>query len=315
MSAQPVVVTLGETMVLLFGSSDHPLAYDSHARLGTGGAESNVAVGLQRLGVRTAWIGRVGVDPFGDRVVRDLRGEGLQVLAIRDDAAPTGIMIKEQRSDRTHVWYARRGSAGSRLCPDDVPDDLIADAELLHVTGITPALSDTAARAVEHAVDVARRNGTIVSFDVNYRSRLWSLDSARATLAPLIERADVLFAGTDEAGLFCPEVPDEQVPAALAELGPTQVVLKRGEAGAEAFVDGSSFRQPAVPVTVVDTVGAGDAFVAGYLAELLAGADVPVRLRTAATMGAVACTVRGDWEGLPTRAELSAAPHPDRVVR
>lgn len=302
----PAVVTLGETMALVAGTQPGSLVHAPTVSLGIGGAESNTAIGLARLGVPVAWVGRVGNDSLGDLVLRELRAEGVQVLARRDGAA-TGLMVKEQRTSlTTHVWYYRAGSAGSRLSVEDVPEQLIRDASVLHVTGITPALSESAAQAVRHAVDVARGAGTTVSLDVNFRGRLWSAADAAATLRPLVAAADVLFAGTDEAQLFAPGVEDElDLAHALAALGPAEVVIKLGAAGAVALIGGEAHRQAAVPVDAVDTVGAGDAFIAGYLSERLAGADVPARLRTAVLVGAFACTVRSDWQGLPTRRDLA----------
>lgn len=303
------VVTVGETMALLAGAQIGSLAHAPTVDVGIGGAESNVAIGLSRLGVPVAWVGRVGNDSFGDLVLRELRGEGIHVLAQRDSEAPTGLMVKEQRTAvATQIWYYRRGSAGSRLSVDDLPDDVILDAEVLHISGITPALSDSAAKAVQHAVDLARSAGTTVSFDVNYRSQLWSPAEAAEALRPLVEASDVLFAGVEEGRMFVPDVTDEaDLGHALAAMGPREVIVKRGAAGALAVVEGKLYRQDAVPVDVVDTVGAGDAFIAGYLAERLAGADVPTRLRTGALVGAFACTVRSDWQGLPTRRELETS--------
>ncbi|WP_066941109.1 sugar kinase [Microtetraspora fusca] len=311
------VVTLGETMALLTTERTGPLRHAPSMAVGIGGAESNVAIALRRLGVPVTWIGRVGADGFGDLVLRELRAEGLDVRAIVDDGAPTGLMVKERRTNRSqNVWYYRAGSAGSRLCPADVAGDAMAGAALLHVTGITPALSDSAAEAVRHAVGLARSHGVTVSFDVNYRGRLWSREQAAERLSGILRDSDVVFAGIEEAELFVPAKDDPlDLAAALADLGPSQVVVKLGAEGCAALVDGRPLVRPAVPVDVLDPVGAGDAFVGGYLAELLAGAPPETRLDTAVTAGAFACTVSGDWEGLPTRAELDLLTRQEGVAR
>lgn len=311
------VVTLGETMALLAAQQLGPLAHVTSMAVGMGGAESNVAIALQRLGVPATWIGCVGADSFGDLILREHAAEGVRVVARRDPDAPTGLMVKERRTARTvRVWYYRLGSAGAGLRPDDVPEELIARARVLHVTGITPALSDTAAQTVQHAVDIARRVGTITSLDVNYRSALWSREAAGTALTGLAKQVDLVFAGQDEAALIVPHADDPLVMARdLAALGPTQVLLKLGERGCAALVDGEELRQPAVRVEVVDTVGAGDAFVAGYLAELIAGEPVRQRLLTAVTTGAFACTGPGDWEGLPRRHELALLAMTETVSR
>lgn len=310
------MVTLGETMALVKADEPGPLAHARALSLAIGGSESNVAVALARLGTSVTWVGRVGADSFGDLVLRELRAEGLDVVAVRDPDAPTGLMVKERRTaEQLRVWYYRSGSAGSRLSPADVPVASVQAARLLHVTGITPALSASAAAAVEHAAEVAREAGVLVSFDLNYRGRLWTPEQAAPVFRLLAGRADVVFAGEDEARLVVGAGDAATLALRLAELGPAQVVVKQGAAGAYALVDGVAYEQAGLAVRALDTVGAGDGFVAGYLAELLAGLDVPARLDTAVRVGAMACLVPGDWEGMPTRAELGLLDATDPVSR
>ncbi len=300
------VVTFGETMGLFRATSVGSLEHVSDFALGIGGAESNVAIALARLGTPVTWMGRVGADAIGRRVLRELRAEGITVNGIIDSSGPTGLMVKEQRTnDATRVQYYRSGSAGSRLSIDDLAEIDIAGSALLHITGITPALSDSAHQAVLGAMTIARDAGVPVSFDVNHRSSLWNRDPA-PIYRDLASRADIVFAGDDEGRLLFPETTTpEAVAERIAELGPRQVVIKLGEAGCVALVDGVRFARAAVRVRAIDTVGAGDAFVAGYLAELLAGLTVEQRVTTAVTLGAFACVNPGDWEGFPTRDELT----------
>jgi len=311
------VVTLGETMALMKAATPGPLSHTESLSLGVGGAESNVAIALRRLGASVAWIGRVGADSLGDLVIRELQAEGLQVISVRDEAAPTGLMIKERRTaDTVKVWYYRAQSAGSRLAPEDVPSELIAQARLLHLTGITPALSRSAAEAVQYALNCAKRAGTRVSFDLNYRSGLWDREKASAVMRDLIGQCDVVFAGDDEAAIAVGTADDPlELAARICSLGPTQAIIKLGAAGCVALVDGVVHTQNAVAIRPVDTVGAGDAFVAGYLAELIRGEVVGQRLLTAVRAGAFACLVPGDWEGMPQRHELELLEAADPVSR
>ncbi|SDI39835.1 2-dehydro-3-deoxygluconokinase [Arthrobacter subterraneus] len=311
------VITLGETMALLKTEGVGPLSHARSLTMGIGGAESNVAIALKRLGVPTAWIGRIGNDSFGQLIERELRAEGLSVLAVLDESAPTGIMVKERRTPGTiRVAYYRNDSAGSRLCRDDIPADLFPQARLLHLTGITPALSASAADAVQYAIDCARSANVAVSFDLNYRSSLWSADTARSAYLALISQSDIVFAGDDEAAIAVERNDDPLLLAErIVQLGPSQAVIKLGAAGCAALVDGERHHQPAIPVQAVDTVGAGDAFVAGYLSELLAGENVPQRLLTAVRAGAFACLVPGDWEGMPHRSELPLLEATEPVIR
>jgi 2-dehydro-3-deoxygluconokinase len=266
-----------------------------------------VAIALARLGTAVTWLGRVGSDSLGDLVVRELRSEGVNVVDIRVSDAATGLMVKERRTpERTNVWYYRAGSAGSQLEPADIDSSLVAAATILHVTGITPALSPSAAEATREAIRIARAAGVTVSFDLNYRSRLWSMESARETYLQIIPEADIVFAGDDEAAIV---VGSSNRPLELAQrlidCGAGAAIVKLGERGAVAVVEGQQYERAAVRVTAIDTVGAGDGFVAGYLAEQLRGETVPTRLTTAVSVGAFACQVPGDWEGMPTRAELA----------
>jgi 2-dehydro-3-deoxygluconokinase len=295
-----------------------PLEYARGFSFGIGGAESNVAVGVARLGQQVTWFGRVGPDATGDLVERRLRAEQVRTIAIRDTAF-TGLMVKHRRFGTSlHVDYHRAGSAGSRLGPADVPVGELEAAAVLHVTGITPALSDTARAAVFHAVEVARAAGVTVSVDVNFRAKLWSRYDAAPVLRDLVSRADVVFAGPDEAELVLgsPSGPDaSDAVDALAALGPVEVVVKDGARGCTALIDGARHRVPALNVRVVDPVGAGDAFVAGYLAERLDGRAPAERLRTAIVAGAFAVTVPGDCEGMARRSELTALATEEDVAR
>jgi 2-dehydro-3-deoxygluconokinase len=236
----------------------------------------------------------------------------------RDDA-PTAIMLRERRTGSVqNVTYYRHGSAGSHLRPADVPAGIVEDAGVLHLTGITPALGEGPAATVREALGRARAAGVPVSVDLNYRSRLWDAATAAPVFRELAAGADMLFAGDDEARIAL-ELDDrtgpEKLAAALAELGPREVVVKLGRRGATALIDGELIDVPAVPVQVVDSVGAGDAFVAGYLACRLAGRDPEEGLRTAAVTGALAVTVPGDWEAAPRPHELTLLAAGDDVQR
>lgn len=304
--ATPALVTLGETMCVLQSEHIGPLRHNRSMRLAVGGAETNVAIGVRRLGVSSAWIGRVGDDPLGELVARELRAEGVDVTSLRmDGAAPTGVMVKERRTAKvSRVFYVRSSSAGSRLCPDDVSRELVEGARVLHVTGITPALSESARAAVHHAIGLARNAGVLVSFDLNHRMGLWTAEEATEQFRSIATLSDVVFASHDEAKMLAGDLDAAGCAAALSDLGPKQVVIKQGELGYTAMIQGREYAAPAIVVPVVDPVGAGDAFVAGYLASLVRGESPEVALRVANALGAFAVSVPGDWEGLPSVAEL-----------
>jgi 2-dehydro-3-deoxygluconokinase len=310
------VATLGETMALFRSEQLGSLATVDEFRLSIGGAESNVAIGLARLGVPARWLGRIGADALGHRIVRELRGENIDVRPIIDPHAPTAVMVKENSSPgRTRVTYYRAGNAGSRLAPEDLGELDLGSASLLHVTGITPGLSPSASETVFAALDEAVRLGIPISFDVNHRDAVWAGRDPGPIYRRMAEHATIVFAGSDEAAHLTDLLADDDQARAIARLGPLHVVIKRGAHGATALIDGILHRQAAIQVPVVDTVGAGDAFVAGYLAEFLAGRGPQALLQMAVTTGAFACLSPGDWEGFPRTSELASLAQSDPVAR
>jgi 2-dehydro-3-deoxygluconokinase len=302
-SETPQVLTLGEALVSFRAPGVLALGRPLVPRLA--GAESNVAIGLARLGHRVRWVGRVGRDAFGDLLVRELRAEGVQTRHVVRDEAPTGMMFLEQRTvDLARVEYRRSGSAGSRITRADVEAAFDGIPAIVHLTGITPALSDAARDATLAAAHIASAAGALVSLDVNYRARLWRRDQARTALAELLPHVGLVIASEDELDL----VRDGEEPsavAALLEAGVAQVAVKRGARGASLWTAEGRFDQPPLAVRAVDTVGAGDAFCTGFLSGLLDGLDGLGCLERGTTLGAFAVSTVGDWEGLPHRAELS----------
>lgn len=303
------VLALGESLGLIVPERVGRIGHGAPARYAFGGAESNVAIGVSRLGVRAAWAGRLGADSVGAMIRRELRAEAVDVHAVTDAQRPTALMLKEwARPGASRITYYRHGFAGSAFSSADVPAEPIAGSSVLHITGITPALGDGPSAAIHTAIDVAHGAGRVVAFDVNHRPSMWSsLAEAAEAYRAIARRADVIFAGQDEAELLTGETGlDAQLDALLA-LGAQHAVIKLGEDGAASLqAGGEQVRVDAVRVSVVDTVGAGDAFVAGWLTEFCAGASSQQRMTTAAACGALACTVEGDWEAAPTRGDLDA---------
>lgn len=306
--AAPPIVTMGESMVLFWPDDGHSLeAAETYAR-SFGGAESNFAIAVARLGVGVRWISRLGDDAFGRYIQGALEREGIHVAAALDTAAPTAVFFKERTlSGPRKVVYYRRGSAASRLSPEDLAPALFGGARLLHLTGITPALSATCAAAVGRAIALAHDDGLLISVDPNVRLQIWS-DAAtcRTTLRRLMAGADLVLLGDEDAAVLFPGLDDRGVLEAVAALGPRTVVHKLGARGACAVQEGRFARVEAVPVTVADTVGAGDGFNAGFVVAFLAGADLEACLELGALVGAAAVSVSGDWEGYPRRGELDS---------
>lgn len=306
----PEVVTLGETMVLFVPGENTPLRYVSTFTRKLGGAESNFGIGMVRLGFSTGWISRVGDDEFGAYILMTLRGEGLDVSQVRiDPQAPTGIYFKERiRPGEERVVYYRHGSAASRMTPEDLNPDYLTGARLMHLTGITPALSETACETVYAAARMAKRAGLLLSFDVNYRAALWRDKDLPGTLMPLVAMADVVLMNQEEARVLLGTDEPAVVLERLAAAGVRTPILKLGARGACALDGDRLVTVPACPVpTIVDGVGAGDSFAAGFLSAHLRGMDVEEALRWGNVLAARALATAGDYECLPRSFAEAAA--------
>lgn len=305
----PEIVTLGETMVMFSPDQYGPLSYVHGFHKRIAGAESNVAVGLVRLGHTCGWISKVGADEFGRFILREVRAEGVETSQVSiHDGAPTGIMFKEiLEGKETRVYYYRKTSAASYMTPQDLNEGYIAGAKILHITGITPALSGSCLDTILEAITIAKRHGVKVSFDPNIRLKLWSREKASEVIRSILPMVDIVLPGIDEGDIiFNLTSPDEIIDEFLKQ-GVKIVALKLGSEGCIAA--DSSQRHKIMPFKVervIDPIGAGDAFAAGFLAGFLEDKSLMECGKLANAMGAYAVTSAGDIEGLPVRSELNA---------
>jgi 2-dehydro-3-deoxygluconokinase len=296
-----VVACLGETMAVL--TPDPPGALETALTLSlhVGGAESNVAQYLSGRGVSTRWVSRVGDDPFGRLIRRRLAAAGVDVTGVQvDPERPTGVYFKHIGPSGPEVSYYRRGSAASAMAPTLLDDPAVRAADVLHLSGITPALSESCHDLVATALQAGPRRHSLVSFDINWRPSLWRDDRGTdpaELLLSLARQADIVFVGLDEAATLwgCAE------PAAVRTLlpEPRLLVVKDSERAATAFHEAGSGPDqvaavPALTVEVVDLVGAGDAFAAGVLAGLFSGRDLVGQLRLGHLTAAAALRVPAD---------------------
>jgi 2-dehydro-3-deoxygluconokinase len=304
-AAEPVrVITAGETMALVVPPSPGRLRHATSLSLSIGGAESNVAIGLARLGIPASWISVLGDDELGELVLHRLRAEGVDTSGVRRIAdRPTGLYLREEVAGRLRVYYYRSGSAAATLSPNAFDPSILQGAAFLHLTGITGALSQECAEFLPWAATTARDAGVRVSYDVNYRSRLWEPSAAQAATEALLPLIDVLFVGHDEANALWGWETDTALEQ-LSKIGPSEVILKLGADGCAAMINGEQLISPGFPARQLDPIGAGDAFDAGYLAATLWGWAPEKRLRAANAMGAFCVQNLGDYEGLPSRGEL-----------
>nr|WP_296071431.1 sugar kinase [uncultured Actinoplanes sp.] len=276
------VACVGETMALVV--PEQTLSCGGPARIDSAGAESTVAAYLAQLGVRAAWVSRVGDDPLGSLVLTAVAGHGVDVTSVVvDGQRPTGVFFKDPGAAGTRVHYYRAGSAAAAMGPS-AP---VPRARITHLSGITPALSRSCAELVDHLLATRR-----CSFDVNYRPGLWPVSRAADVLRALAARASIVFVGLDEAQTLWDVTTPGDVRALLAE--PEILVVKDGAVGATSFHPGGVTFEPAPAVDVVEPVGAGDAFAAGYLAGLIRDLPEAARLRQGHRVAGAALRVTGD---------------------
>lgn len=300
------VVTIGETMALLLPQTTGPLRFVNDFRKTIGGAESNVAIALSRLGHNVGWLSRLGNDEFGLFIRNMIRGEGVDTSCVTfDPHYPTAVFFKERTlSGDPKIYYYRKGSACSNLSAEDMAEDYISSAKILHLTGITLALSDSCKKAVYRAIEIARRNDLTVVFDPNIRLKLWSKEEAKKILTEIIPLCDVVLPGLDEGRMLTGANSPEEITNQLLHGYCHTVIIKLGEKGAfyakkiacgveEQYVSGYEVKR------VLDTVGAGDGFAAGVISGLLRGFELQDCVRLGNRIGASALRVEGDFEGYP----------------
>ncbi|WP_069807976.1 bifunctional 2-dehydro-3-deoxygluconokinase/2-dehydro-3-deoxygalactonokinase [Vulcanisaeta thermophila] len=306
----PEVVALGEPLVQFNAVTTGPLRHVTYFEKHATGSEANVCVALVRLGVSCGLITRLGLDEFGLFIYNWLRGEGVDVSRIKfDPERPTGIYFVQRGYPLpgvSDVVYYRRGSAASALSPGDVDAEYIGGARVFHTSGITLAISESARDAAFRAMEVARSRNVLVSFDVNYRRKLWAREGdAVGVLTKALGFVDILFLDSDEARLLLGvSEPGDVFREVSARFGIGKVVLKLGVKGSIVYWDGKVARADAFRVPVVDPIGAGDAYAGVLLASVLRGLPIEQAVVRASAAAAMVVMTRGDEENLPREEDL-----------
>jgi 2-dehydro-3-deoxygluconokinase len=307
-SSRPVVC-LGESMVMLVPEARGRLVDGHTFTAAVGGAESNVACYLARLGVPVAWLSRVGDDAFGSLVLDTLAEAGVDTSRVEvDPTRLTGCYVKELDGGATRVRYYREGSAASAMGPGLVGSVGLGGASVLHLSGITAALSPSC-HALMETLSSAPRGGSLLSFDVNWRPALWGTGEGGEVTGRLARRADLVFVGRDEAHTLWHVDDPEEIADHLGH--PPTLVVKDAEHGATVVDHTGTTWVPSLPVEVVEPVGAGDAFAAGFIAGTLADLPNRQRLRFGHALAASALSTRHDLGTLPEPDALSALVHAD----
>lgn len=290
-------------MVLFNPDSTGPLRYVHNFNKSIAGAESNVAIALARLGHEVGWFSKLGDDEFGRYIKAVIRGEGVDVSRISiDSERSTGLLFKERFAHvNPNVYYYRKNSAASNITIEDLDLDYIKSAKILHVTGITLALSNTARETVYKAIEVAKSNNVLISFDPNIRLKLWNIEEAKPIIMDIMKMTDIVFPGKEEGKLLLGTDEPKEIGRFFLNMGCKIVATKLGKEGCyiasrenEELVAGYIVEKPE------DTVGAGDGFAAGFLSGILRNLNLRECGQLANAVGAMATLVRGDMEGFPT---------------
>ena len=298
-TSAPAVVGIGETLLRLAPQGGDTLETAAALAVHVGGAEANVCAGLAQLGVPAAWISRLPANPLGRRIATTIRGYGVNVDGVLWAAAEgrVGLMLVEPGAGlrAAEVLYYRLDSAFAGIEPDAVAWNILHGARIVHLTGITPGLGPNAARLVARAIAEARRRDVRISFDVNYRAKLWTPAAARKRIEPLLRGLDIIILNDRDASAVFGErgEPEEVARALRSRFRCGVLVLTLGALGALAVDRAGTHRANAYPTEIIDRIGRGDAFVAGFLYGYMRR-DAATGLRYGAAMAALKQTYRGD---------------------
>ncbi len=300
----------GEPMGLLIAQTEGSLDTVKGYRLAVAGAEFNVATGSARLGHNTAYLTKLGDDPFGKLISRTLNENGIDnSLVIYSNERRTGFMLKSKVSKGDpEIFYFRAGSAASTLSEEDVEKIDFTKFSNIHLTGILPALSDSTRAAVKLMLKKAREANLFVSFDPNLRPQLWPSQEVMVSyINELASKADLVLPGDGEGKILCGTTDAHEINKFYLGLGAKTVVTKCGPKGALISDGKTDTMVPGFIIDkVVDTVGAGDGFAAGTLTGLMEGLPIEKAVERGCAIGAIQCTFVGDNEGLPTPEQLKA---------
>ena len=296
------VITIGDAMITFDPMSKGPLRYVHTYERKIGGAELNFAIGCARLGLQTGFISRIGNDEFGRHILNFIRGEGVDTSEIKFvEGFPTSINFKEILEDGSgRTFYYRDRSPTEVISEEDIDEDYIRHAKVLHLSGVFAAISPKNITLLEQAAKIAKKHNVKVSLDPNIRVKLWSIDKAREGLFKLLSYVDFVFSGEQEAEWLFGKKSIKQYIEMFKSYGVEHIVIKRGEEGSIGYYNGKVIEALAKkPKKVVDTVGAGDGFNVGYIYSYLKGKGLKESLDFANTIGSMVVSVSGDNEGLP----------------
>lgn len=300
------LITLGETMVAFTPSAKGALRYIPSFSARIAGAESNVAIGLSKLGHSASWLSRLGNDEFGQLILNATRAEGVDCSSvIYDKNHRTGVMFKEMGANETKVYYYRENSAASHMCPEDLHESDFKNAKIVHLTGITPVLSKSCEQTIQKAVELAKQYKLKLSFDPNIRKKLWRDNNYEPLIREITLASDIILLGLDEAEVLFQTTNSDKIFDILLNHNPNAyIAIKDGARGSKVANSQTRKELPPHPCHCVEPIGAGDAFSAGFLAGVLEEKDIVTCGQMGNIAGALATETEGDIEGYPSKEKM-----------
>lgn len=302
------VITLGDAMITFNPAVKGPMKYVQSFHRNVGGAELNFAIGCSRLGLSTGWISRLGNDEFGRHIINFVRGEGVDISEVKlVDGYPTSLNFKEIMEDGSgRTFYYREKSPTETLTMESLNEEYIKRSKILHITGVFAAIDkDKNVELIKKAASLAKKHNVLVTLDPNIRLKLWSKEVAKTALKEILPFVDVLLTGMDEAEILFEVNKVEDVIVKCRNMGIRYGAIKLGSEGSTGFdTDQVIHKKSVKPRKVVDTVGAGDGFDAGFIYGIIQKWELDKTLQFANTIGSMVVSVSGDNEGLPYLEEV-----------
>lgn len=296
------VITIGDAMVAMCPKEKGPILFCNTFERKIGGAELNVAIGCARLGLKSGWISRLGQDDFGKHILKTVRGEGIDTSQIElVEGYQTSVYFREVMANGdSRSFYYREKSPTSTMIAESLDENYFRNSKVLHITGVFPSINDNNKEILLKAVELAKKNNLLISFDPNIRLKMWTKSQAREFINKFLSEVDILLVGDEEISILIDEEDTNEAIKKFHDMGIDKVVVKRGAKGAIGS-DGSNIYDVAAikPKALIDTVGAGDGFAAGFLSAYLKGDSFEESIEFANAVGSLVVGIEGDNEGLP----------------
>lgn len=296
------VITIGDGMIAMCPSKKGPIIFSDTFERKMGGAELNVAIGCARLGLNVGWISRLGMDDFGKYILKTARGEGIDVSQVEQvDGYNTSVYFREVLADgASRSFYYRANSPTETLNISDVNEEYFKESKILHITGVLPSINEHNREIILEAIEVAKKYNLTISFDPNIRLKMWTREEARSFINKILPSVDILLVGDEEIEVLLGHNDIETAIKEFHDYGIETVVVKRGSKGAIASDGCNVYEVDGIkPRALVDTVGAGDGFAAGFLRAVVKGETLEEAVRFANAVGSIVVGIEGDNEGLP----------------